>query len=114
VGNTERLIASSLRGGALVRFDVRTLRVIGGRVAIVRADGVRSVPAFGTLKVVGAGEHGASPLGAGGEFYLEDLPPGAHEAEIESEVGSCRIGLPIPEVGTSMVDLGELLCTAKR
>jgi outer membrane usher protein len=114
VGDTERLIASSLRGGALVRFDVRTLRVIGGRVAIARADGGRVVPAFGTLKVLGAGEHASSPLGAGGEFYLEDLPPGAHEAEIESEAGSCRIGLPIPEVATTMVDLGELICTEGR
>lgn len=110
VGNTERLVATSLRGGALVRFDVRVLRVISGRVVLGGPGGRRVVPAYGALKVLGETSPPPSPIGAGGEFYLEDLAPGPHLAAVESEAGACVVELRVSQSAVAIVDLGELRC----
>jgi outer membrane usher protein len=112
VGNTEKLIAPSLRGGALVQFEVRRVRTLTGRVLMSRTGESSVAPAFGTLKVPGQKGSVPSPIGAGGEFYLEDLPPGVHPAEVQSDAGSCALVLRIPADGAAMLDLGELHCSA--
>lgn len=116
IGTTEKLVAPSLRGGALVRFDVRRIRIISGRVRMTGAGEAQLVPAFGTLTVPSQAGSVLSPIGAGGEFYLEDLPAGAYPAEVESDAGSCALELRVPadgpSDGPSMIDLGEVRCTA--
>jgi outer membrane usher protein len=112
VGNTEKLIAPSLRGGALVQFEVRRVRTITGRVLMSRTGESSVPPAYGTLKVPGQKGSVPSPIGTGGEFYLEDLPPGVHPAEVRSDAGSCALVLRIPADGAAMLDLGELHCSA--
>ena len=112
IGNTEKLIAPSLRGGAMVQFDVRRVRVVTGRVLMTRPGQAPIAPAYGTLKVLGQAGGTPSPIGSGGEFYLEDLSPGAHPAEVDAEAGFCALELRIPAEDAAMIDLGELRCAA--
>ncbi|MGZ6141840.1 MAG: fimbria/pilus outer membrane usher protein, partial [Myxococcales bacterium] len=74
LGKTEQVIATPLRGGALVRFDVQRVRSVTGLVRV----GDR-VPAYGELAVAGQ----VSPIGARGEFWLDHVGVGRHRARIE-------------------------------
>src|SRR5439155_23720475 len=53
-----------------------------------------------------------SPVGGDGAFYLEGVPPGRHQAEVEWSRGRCRLTLVIPE-GPAIVELGRVLCEAE-
>jgi outer membrane usher protein len=106
---TEKVVAPPHRGGALVSFPVRKVQSVRGRLT-VREGRITVVPASGELTVqVGASES-ASPLGSGGEFYLENVPPGRHPAKVEYEGGTCRFVLQVPASTESFFDLGSVVC----
>ena len=48
--------------------------------------------------------------GPEGELYLEDLAPGAHHGEVESDKGRCRFDLQMPHHDAVLVELGRLAC----
>jgi outer membrane usher protein len=97
----EQVIATPLRGGALVRFAVQRVQSVSGAV---RIDG--AVPAFGEMVVDGKLR---SPLGGKGEFWFEGLPAGRHAAQAEFAGGACTFELEVPAGGN--VDLGTVPCT---
>lgn len=103
---TERTIAPPYRGGAFVEFPVRQIRTVTGTV-IVAPD---IVPAYGQLTVNSGGAPFVSPLGRGGEFYLENIPAGRYPATIDYKLGSCKFTLQIPTGNDSVVKLGRLTC----
>ncbi|MCA1829250.1 MAG: fimbria/pilus outer membrane usher protein [Myxococcales bacterium] len=98
VGKVEQVIGTPLRGGALVRFDVQRVRSVTGLVRV----GDR-VPAYGELTVDGR----ASPIGGRGEFWLDHVGVGRHDARIEFGGGTCKFTLEVPEDAS---DLGTLSC----
>ena len=100
--SNERVVATPLRGGALVRFGVQKIRAVSG---LVRIDG--AVPAFGEMLVDGALR---SPLGGKGEFWFEGLSVGRHRAQAEFADGACSFDLEVPPGADAKVDLGTLSC----
>ena len=52
-------------------------------------------------------------VGRHGEFYLEDVPPGTYEAQVEFPNIVCRATLQIPTTEESFVGLGEVPCVLK-
>jgi outer membrane usher protein len=109
VGRTERLVAAPPRGGALVLFDVERLRAIEGWIRLSRAEG-RVVPAFGTLELDVPGGTRRSPIAADGNFWLEDVPPGAHAARVYWQDTVCELPLVVPESSLGVQEVGELEC----
>jgi outer membrane usher protein len=108
IGNTEQVIATSERGGALVKFDVERVNDVKGLVRI-ESGGQRTVPAYGELNVAGH----TSPIGSNGEFWLEHLGAGRHEAEVEFREfrdGICKFELEIASGASGTVDLGTVSC----
>jgi outer membrane usher protein len=110
IGQTEQVIATPLRGGALVRFDVHRMQSVTGALK-VEAGGRATVPAFGELVTIAGARRIASPVGAKGEFWLTDLPAGRHPAQIEFREGTCRFDLVVPEDAGRIVNLGTVSCT---
>ncbi len=102
IGHIEQLIATPLRGGALVKFDVHKVQTVTGIVRVQDA-----IPAFGEVT---AGAQ-TSPVGADGQFWLENLLPGTHQARVEYREGICRFRLEVPESKALRVDLGTIVCT---
>jgi outer membrane usher protein len=98
VGKTEQIVGPPNRGGALVRFDVQRVRSVTGLVRV----GDR-VPAYGELTVDGR----AWPIGARGEFWLDHVGVGRHQARVEFGGGACTFALDVPEDG---IDLGTIDC----
>ena len=52
-----------------------------------------------------------SPIGADGEFYLENVPPGRHPAEVLYEQKACVFTIEIPVSAASVVNLGIVRCS---
>jgi outer membrane usher protein len=115
---TKKLVAPPYRGGAIVRFPVRRIQSVTGKLEIDTPAGT-VVPAFGQITIDRKGGLTISPLGRNGEFYLDELAPGAYPATIEYREGTCAFTLAIPKSQESFVNLGRIVCsrsirTAKR
>jgi outer membrane usher protein len=113
VAGTEIVVAPPTRGGALVRFPVRPLRAFTGTLVLAAGDREPAPPKSGRLRVRTEAGEATSPIGGGGRFYLEDLPPGSHPAVIEWEGGTCPFDLTIPRAGLAheaapVTDLGRI------
>jgi outer membrane usher protein len=109
---TEKVIAPPHRGGAIVSFPVRKIQSVTGTLT-VREGRIAVVPASGELTVEVGESESASPLGNGGEFYLENVPEGRHPAKVESRGGVCRFVLEVPPSAESFLDLGAVVCKVR-
>jgi len=109
VDTTERTIAPPFRGGALVVFPVKRLQILTGTLRIETAGELR-VPTYGTLTVTTQDGTIESPVGKNGEFYLENLDAGSHEAVVEYQTTTCRFRLNVPATPEPFVKLGEIRC----
>ncbi len=109
VAETDRTIAPSYRGGAVIAFPVKKLQAFQGTLELRRGAEV-VVPVYGDLAVVTKEETLHSPIGANGEFYLENLPLEQLPATIEFEGKSCAFVVSVPRSGDRFVQLGRLAC----
>jgi outer membrane usher protein len=113
VGSTEQTVASTFRGGAVVRFPVQQIRAAMGDVVIVRG-AETFVPAYGQMTVTAEGQEMGSPIGRDGEFYFENVPVGRYPAVIEHEAGRCAFTLEVPSAAGPIVELGTVQCVMDR
>jgi outer membrane usher protein len=104
-------IAPPAGGGALALFPVSRDRRVMGRVEILD-HGATLVPAYGRLVVSLGGTTIESPVGGGGEFYLEGIEPGAHPATVEHDDVPCSFTLVVPDDGSPVTRLGLVRCLA--
>ena len=107
IETTERLIAPTLRGGALASFLVQRLRTLSGSVRVVTERG-EEIPSYGELTVTGPSGPSISPVGRDGAFYFEDLPAGSFPALLEWTGGRC--GLVLQITAADHTDVGLLRC----
>ena len=105
-------LAPPWRGGAVALFPVVREHRVTGRLRVERG-GVSDIPAFGRLVVTTS--HGAaeSPIGAGGEFYLEGVPAGSLPARLEHDGGTCAFDLQVPESEAPVAKLETVTCVAR-
>jgi outer membrane usher protein FimD/PapC len=106
VGATEKLVATSLRGGAAVRFDVRRVQAITGELQTENG----LVPAFGELQIGNGATRRSSPLTSEGRFWVENLAPGRYVGSVEFGAGACKVQLEVPSSTERAIDLGKLRC----
>lgn len=105
----ELVLAPPTRGGAVVVFPARPVRIVRGQ--IVRASAAGPVPvAYGELSVAMAGRTLSSPLGAAGEFELDGLEVGVWEGSVRSTAGSCSVRIEVPRSGAFLRDVGAVSC----
>jgi outer membrane usher protein len=109
IGATEKLVAPSYRGGAIISFPIARIQAISGRVVVVDAAGARLPPSSGDLIVTAVGTP-ISPLGTDGEFYFENLPPGQYPARVEGSERDCAFVLTIPNSDDPFLKLGTVAC----
>ena len=95
-------IAPAFRSGTLVEFAVRRSLGVVGRLQ--RGDTAIEYRT-GRLQVGAASQ----PLqtGVDGEFYLEDVAPGAYAGSIVTEAGTCAFTVVVPETTGPLIELPE-------
>ncbi len=97
------------RSGTVIPFQVKSFQAVGG-ILLEQVAGERK-PLVLMLVVLKKGEEELlTQTGLAGEFYLEDLVPGAYQGYIETKSGPCQFGLEIPATEEMFSDLGELIC----
>ena len=93
------------RSGTVIRFEARRLRALAAQLVADQQPLARARVWIGnTAQVI------ETVTGPHGELYLENLAPGAHYGEVESEKGRCRFNLHMPHHDEVLVELGTLAC----
>ncbi|MCP3065097.1 fimbria/pilus outer membrane usher protein [Myxococcus sp. K38C18041901] len=106
---TEKLVAPWRKGGALLDFEVDSVRAYRGKLVLEkRPDAFALVQ--GTLQVEVDGQRWESGIGWHGEFELVGIPPGRHEAHVNYPGGRCAAVLEIPSLPGPVIDLGSVGC----
>lgn len=109
VEETEQTVATPFRGGAVVRFPVGRLQAVTGHL-VIEAAGRETSPDFGELSVTVGGRQAESPIGRGGEFYLENVPAGRYPAVIVHNERTCKFVLEVPPTQLPLVEVGTVRC----
>jgi len=112
VAAVRKTVAPPYRGGALVVFPVRRVQNAQGLIEL-EIDGQTVAPSFGQLTVTTTSGSVESPIGERGEFYLENLAPGPHDAIVQYGDTSCAFTLTMPISAAPSVALGTLRCEAR-
>jgi len=107
LGNLEQVVATPLRGGAKVIFDVKHSQSIAG---LLQMDSGKA-PAYGELRLDFQGGHADSPIAEDGRFWLDNVPAGKHHGLVEFKDGFCSVDLTVPASRERFVDVGALRCS---
>lgn len=102
-------IAPQFRSGAVVDFRlVRTQAFIG--VMRLEQDGARATADLATLEIQLPDGERQVVIGRGGEFYLENVPPGSYPVRVFRQDVECATEMEFPASEETFVDLGEITC----
>ena len=112
VDTIERVISPPLRGGALVRFATKRLRLYRGEVRIQVGDET-VIPSYGEIEVVKGNEMQSSPLNKNADFELPDLEAGRYRAKITYAKGTCAFDFDAADGQTVVINVGTLVCPVK-
>ncbi len=112
IESVEQIVAPPYRGGTVATFPVQRIQILTGRI-ILESGAQLTVPAYGGMAVSADGKQFETPLGMQGEFYLENVPAGRHEAIVEHESSVCRFTIVVPSLDTREIKLGTLRCPAQ-
>jgi len=105
LGEVSRRVSPPLRSGSVIRFDARKYRAVTGKLG-VKVDGTIRPVEYHEIRMMADGKELSFPTGKGGEFYLENLPPGTYDATFEHEGRKYGFALKVPESEETIVDLG--------
>lgn len=108
-----KIVSPPLRSGSVIRFQATRIQAVTGRI-VARLDGKEAPLEYREGIVEAGGRDIAFPTGRKGEFYLENLPPGAHRGRVEYNGSRCRFDLVVPASEELIVDLGEVSCEESR
>lgn len=113
VDQYEKRISAPLRGGALVQFPVKRMRLYRGHARIEWL-GTLVVPSYGEIEVSRGNDVATSPLGKEGEFELSDLAAGSYQAKITYTAGTCIFDFIAKASTTAIIDVGTIVCISKK
>lgn len=106
-----RYVSPPLRSGSVIPFEARKFQAVTGTISI-RRDG-ETVPAeYLEVRMRVDGEKIVFPTGKGGEFYLENVPPGRYRASVLGPDGPCGFEMEIPASDEMLIEQGGLSCEA--
>lgn len=107
---TSRLTVSPPnRSGSVVNFALRAVQAVYGSLVLER-DGQRVPLELRELEVTGGARKFESFTARRGEFYLEDLEPGAYALHVRGEP-SCTATIRVRRAAEPFVDLGVVPCS---
>lgn len=109
VNEIERYVAPRHRGGSVEVFDVGPTRVVVGKL-LLTIDEKELAPEWGEIAVELPTGRVVSPIGYGGDFWLEGLTPGRHEALVRWAGRLCRMTFEVGK-GAGVVNVGTQRCT---
>jgi outer membrane usher protein len=104
-----KYVSPPLRSGSYIEFRATKMQAFVGTLK-VRQDGKMRPVEFIEFKLRVDGKDVFSYTGRGGEFYLENIPPGNYEGQFKLLDKVFDFDIVFPESDDVLVDLGEVLC----
>jgi len=105
----QQYVSPYSRSGGVVDFAATKLQGLTGSVFVGVAE--ESKPAqYALLTLEVAGHTQEYVVGKGGEFYLENVPPGQYRANVLFEEKLCHFTMEIQQSDDILVDLGTYAC----
>lgn len=108
-----KFVSPPLRSGSLIPFEIRKIQAITGSLHVQSGETVSPAEYYEVTMMAGEQEI-SFPTGKGGEFYLENIPPGRHRASVRIPERPCSFDLVVPESDEMIVDLGKVTCEESR
>ncbi|HEX9180963.1 MAG TPA: fimbria/pilus outer membrane usher protein, partial [Burkholderiales bacterium] len=109
---TTQLVSPPLRSGSVVTFEAVRYQAVTGFLQMMSQG--KAVPMEGIdVPVRRNGTVLTLSTGRGGEFYLENPPPGVYAGEVSYDERKCQVELLIPESQELMLSLGKVTCEAR-
>jgi outer membrane usher protein len=106
-------VSPPYRGGAVVEFKTVRFQACVGKLFFVE-QGKRIPAEYAGLEVQAGQQAVSTVVGMGGDFYIENIPPGKHRARLFTTDKDCSFELVVPESEETLVDLGEIECPVQR
>jgi outer membrane usher protein len=106
---TSKSIAPPVKAGAIVTFSSQRIQNVLGKVSIKSKQNI-IIPKYGNLVITIGKKTFSSPLGEGGEFYLENIPVGKHPATIEYDDKECKFDFDMPKIDRPSIELPMINC----
>lgn len=108
---TRKKISPSLRSGALIEFDLTRVQAFTGTLTFQQRPGAVKPLEFQEVTLATPSGPIRFQTGNGGQFYLENLKPGAYPARSLANGNACDFTLVIPQSDETFVELPPALCT---
>jgi outer membrane usher protein len=108
-----KFVSPPLRSGSLIPFEIQRIQAITGSLYVQSGEKVSPAEYYEVTMKVGEKEI-SFPTGKGGEFYLENIPPGSYRASLRIPGRPCLFDLVVPDSEEMVVDLGEVTCEGSR
>lgn len=108
-----RYVSPPLRSGSVIAFEAKKFQAISGTLSIPR-DGKAAPAEYYEARMRSDGEEIVFPTGKGGEFYLENAPPGLYRGTARGPERACTFALTIPASEEMLVELGGISCEESR
>ncbi len=105
----EIFLAPPPRGGAVVKFSARRIRIVRGRVVHTTSDSSIGIK-YGTMRVRTPDGVFSSPLGSEGEFEFERLSEGSWPGLVTWEQGRCRVRIEVGHTESMIQQVGSVEC----
>lgn len=109
ISSLTRRITPPYRSGAAVEFDVNKVQAATGSVYMLD-NGVEIQLEYIVMNIRVNGKTVEGLVGTDGGFYVENLPPGKHPAQIRLKGKTCAFDLVIPDSEDMFMDLGRVAC----
>ncbi len=108
-----KVVSPPIRSGSALSFDLQRVQGVTGTIFTRRASGIAPIEfAVFTLETgSGPAEH---TTGSGGEFYLENLPPGRYQGHARPDGRHCTFTLEVPVSTEFIFEAPPLVCEPNR
>ncbi|MBI5237990.1 MAG: fimbrial biogenesis outer membrane usher protein [Deltaproteobacteria bacterium] len=100
-------VSPALRSGSVIIFDAIRIQGITGNL-LMRIEGKAAPAELLEFRMETDGANITFPTGRGGEFYLENMEPGAYTAFAEYEGKTYSFRMNVPESNDIIIDLGGI------
>lgn len=106
-------VAPGWRSGSLIKFDVRRIRAVSGKLKI-RVDNKLKPLTYHEIVIRGAkaGSDESKVLltGKSGEFYIEDIGPDSYTGSVGTGKDVCEFSFIVPESTESFMQFKDIIC----
>jgi outer membrane usher protein FimD/PapC len=107
IKEVRKVVFPPFRSGSRIPFEVKRVQAVTGKLNL-RIDGRQEPAEYLEARVTRDGKEVVFPTGKGGEFYIEDMTPGAYAGSVESGGKRFRFELKVPDTNDMIIELGGL------